>query len=66
MLIKTMDSTVEPTYVPQPNLPAVSRRLADTDRAETLIGFEAEVQLGEGLSRLVDWWRSEQLENERI
>jgi UDP-glucose 4-epimerase len=64
MLIKTMDSTLVPTYVPQPNRPAVSRRLADTSRAEALIGFDAKVQLGEGLARLVRWWRSEQQPNE--
>jgi UDP-glucose 4-epimerase len=62
MLIKTMDSTVEPVYIPQPNRPAVSRRLADTSRAENLIGFETRVSLGEGLSRLLDWWKSERQE----
>ncbi len=59
-LIKIMGSTVEPVCIEHKNITAVSRRLADTSTAETLIGFKAEVQLEEGLSRLVDWWRSEQ------
>ncbi len=61
-LIKMMGSTVEPTHVPQRKVNAVSRRLADTSRAEALIGFEAEVPLEEGLSRLVNWWRTERSE----
>jgi nucleoside-diphosphate-sugar epimerase len=32
--------------------------------AEALIGFKAEVQLEEGLSRLIEWWRSERQETE--
>jgi UDP-glucose 4-epimerase len=63
-LIKTMDSTVEPSYVPQRKVNAVSRRLADTSKAKALIGFEAEVQLEDGLSRLIEWWRFERQETE--
>ena len=37
----------------------VSRRLADTRRAREALGFEAEVDLEEGLQRLVEWWRAE-------
>ncbi len=58
-LIKTMDATVEPVHVPQRKVNPVSRRLADTTRAKTTLGFEAQVQLEEGLSRLVEWWRAE-------
>lgn len=58
-LIKTMDSTVEPVHMPQRKVNPVSRRLADTENAAKLLGFEAEVQLEEGLSRLVEWWRAE-------
>ena len=32
------------------------RRCLDTSRAKTLFGFEAEVDLEEGLRRTVDWW----------
>ena len=57
-LTKTMGGTIEPVCIDHKNITAVSRRLADTTRAENLIGFKAEIQLEEGLSRLVDWWRS--------
>ncbi|GMR02747.1 MAG: NAD-dependent epimerase/dehydratase family protein [Acidimicrobiia bacterium] len=63
-LIRAMGSTVEPTYVEQPNRPEVSRRLADTTKAKELIGFKTEVPLQEGLSRLIEWWRSERLQTE--
>lgn len=63
-LIKMMDSTVEPSYVPQRKVNAVSRRLADTSKATALIGFEAEVQLEDGLSKLIEWWRFERQETE--
>jgi UDP-glucose 4-epimerase len=63
-LIKTMHSTVEPVHMPQRTVNAVSRRLADTGRAEAQLGFKAQVQLEEGLSRLVEWWRAERSEAE--
>ena len=34
----------------------VTRRLADTSRAAQRLGFKAEVDLDEGLRRLVAWW----------
>ena len=58
-LIKTMGSNVEPIHAPARKVNAVSRRLADTSRAQDLLGFEAEVPLEDGLARLVDWWRSQ-------
>ena len=59
-LIKAMGSTVEPVHMPQRKVNPVPRRLADTSNAAKLLGFKAEVQLDEGLSRLVEWWRAEQ------
>jgi UDP-glucose 4-epimerase len=38
----------------------VERRLADTSAAAARLGFKAEVDLAEGLRRLVQWWRAEQ------
>lgn len=58
-LIKTMDSTIEPVHVPQRKVNPVPRRVADTSRAVVLLGFKANVDLEEGLSRLVAWWRTE-------
>jgi UDP-glucose 4-epimerase len=37
----------------------VHRRLADTSAAAARLGFKAEVELSEGLRRLVAWWRSQ-------
>jgi UDP-glucose 4-epimerase len=36
---------------------AVPRRLAETSRAQRLIGFQSRVSLEDGLRRLVAWWR---------
>jgi UDP-glucose 4-epimerase len=36
----------------------VARRSADIKRAKSLLGWEPRVQLGEGLTRTVEWWRS--------
>lgn len=45
-----------PQYGPARKVNPVSRRLADTAKAERLLGFKARVSLEEGLSRLVAWW----------
>jgi UDP-glucose 4-epimerase len=57
-LLKVMGSGLRPEYAPERSVNPVSRRLADTSKAERLLGFRAQVGLEEGLSRLVDWWRS--------
>lgn len=57
-LLKVMGSDLRPEYGPERSVNPVSRRLADTSKAERLLGFRAQVGLEEGLSRLVDWWRS--------
>lgn len=59
-LMKVMgaDPSMTPEYGPERKVNAVPRRLADTSKARDLLGFEAEVDLEEGLSRLVDWWRA--------
>ena len=38
---------------------SVTRRLASTDKAKRLLGFEAQVSLESGLRRLVKWWLTE-------
>jgi UDP-glucose 4-epimerase len=43
-------------YGPERSVNAVPRRLADTSKAERLLGFRAQVSLDEGLKRLVEWW----------
>lgn len=56
-LLKVMGSDLQPEYGPERKVNPVSRRLADISKAESLLGFKAEVGLEEGLTRLVDWWR---------
>jgi len=59
-LMKVMgaDPGMSPEYGPERKVNAVPRRLADISKARDLLGFEAEVDLEEGLRRLVDWWRA--------
>ncbi len=57
-LLKVMSSNLQPEYGPERTVNPVSRRLADTTKAEQLLGFKAQVNLEDGLSRLVDWWRT--------
>jgi UDP-glucose 4-epimerase len=49
-------------YGPARTVNAVSRRLADTTAARERLGFKAEIDMAEGLRRLVDWWQSERSE----
>jgi UDP-glucose 4-epimerase len=57
-LLKVMGSDLQPEYGPERKVNPVSRRLADTSKAERLLGFKAQIGLEEGLTRLVDWWRA--------
>jgi UDP-glucose 4-epimerase len=57
-LLKVMGSDLQPEYGPERAVNPVSRRLADTTKAEKLLGFNAQVGLEDGLSQLVDWWRA--------
>jgi UDP-glucose 4-epimerase len=58
-LLRIMGSSLQPEYGPERTVNPVPRRLADTRKAEQLLGFRARVSLDEGLRRLVDWWRQE-------
>lgn len=58
-LLRVMGSSLEPEYGPERNVNPVQRRLADTSKAERLLGFRSSVDLEEGLRRLVGWWASE-------
>jgi UDP-glucose 4-epimerase len=59
LLIEVMGSDVAIEYGPERSVNKVPRRLADTRLAREQLGFEAEIDLEEGLRRLVDWWRAE-------
>lgn len=56
-LLRVMDSDLRPEYGPERKVNPVSRRLADTSKAEKMLGFKATVDLDEGLRRLVEWWK---------
>lgn len=57
-LLKVMGSDLKPEYGPERTVNSVSRRLADTQKAEQMLGFKAVVGLEEGLATLVDWWQA--------
>jgi len=56
-LLKVMGSDLQPEYGPERSVNPVARRLADTRKAERLLGFKSAVDLEEGLARLVQWWQ---------
>jgi UDP-glucose 4-epimerase len=56
-LLWVMGSNLKPIYGPERKVNPVARRLADTSKAEKLLGFRATIGLEEGLKRLVEWWR---------
>jgi UDP-glucose 4-epimerase len=57
-LLKVMGSDLQPEYGPERTVNSVSRRLADTSKAERLLGFKSTVGLEEGLANLVEWWQA--------
>ena len=61
-LLRVMDSDLDCQYGPARKVNPVSRRLADTRKAAEMIGFRAQVDLEEGLRRLVEWWAADTLE----
>jgi UDP-glucose 4-epimerase len=64
-LLKVMGSDLQPEFGPERSVNSVRRRLADTERARELLGFDAHVDLASGLEQLVAWWVKES-ENGRL
>jgi UDP-glucose 4-epimerase len=58
-LLQVMDSDLSVVHGPPRAVNGVTRRLADLTLASERLGFDAEVGLLEGLTRLVTWWRGE-------
>jgi UDP-glucose 4-epimerase len=61
-LLGVMESELRPMYGPDRKVNPVSRRLADTRKAEEMLHFKAAVGLREGLERLVQWWQANTLQ----
>jgi UDP-glucose 4-epimerase len=57
-LSRVMGVSIPPEYGPPRAVNPVPRRLASTEKARRMLGFEAQVPLEDGLSRLVAWWRA--------
>jgi len=55
-LLEVMGSDLSIEFGPARAVNGVTRRLAETNRARDVIGFEAQIGLEEGLTRLVEWW----------
>jgi UDP-glucose 4-epimerase len=58
-LQKVMGSELPVEFGPPRGVNSVTRRLAEVSRAEKHLRWRAEVDLEEGLRRLVDWWQAE-------
>jgi nucleoside-diphosphate-sugar epimerase len=58
-LLEVMGSDLAVEFGPERAVNGVTRRLASIDAAERQLGWKPEVDLREGLGRLVDWWRAE-------
>ena len=61
-LLEIMGSDLQPEYGPERKVNAVPRRLASTEKAEQLLGFQAEISLREGMEKLVAWWQESRTE----
>ena len=61
MLSGIMGSSLAPQHRPARTVNGVTRRLAETAKAEQLLGFKARISLEEGLRERVGWWRSNTL-----
>ena len=48
-----------PEFAPERTVNPVPRRLASTEKAETLLGFKSAISLQQGLRDLVNWWHTE-------
>jgi UDP-glucose 4-epimerase len=65
-LQRVMGSIVPLEFGPPRGVNAVTRRLADISGAEARLGWKPEVDLDEGLRRLVAWWRSERAQTPEV
>lgn len=59
LLLQVMGSTLKPEYGPERKVNAVSKRLANVQKAKEMLAFEARVTLEEGLRKLLTWRQAE-------
>lgn len=61
IIIQLMGADIKPTYGVAPeNQTRVSKRIADTRKAEKELGFKAKISLKDGLQEFISWWKSQQ------
>ena len=58
-LLEVMGSDLSVEFGPARAVNGVTRRLASIDAAERHLGWKPDIDLADGLGRLVDWWRAE-------
>jgi UDP-glucose 4-epimerase len=58
-LLAVMESDLHLDYREERKVNAVQRRLADISKSRDMLGFEARIELDEGLQRLVSWWKTQ-------
>jgi UDP-glucose 4-epimerase len=56
---RVMGVKLAPEYGPARKATPVFRRLADTRKAERMLGFKSQFSLEDGLRKLVQWWSKE-------
>jgi len=59
-LAAAMGSTLQPEHRTERKVNPVPRRLADTQKAKQVLGFETAITIDDGLQTLVHWWQREQ------
>jgi len=60
LLVRVMGrESLSPHFESERKINPVARRLASTEAARQLLGFEAGIPLDQGLADLVEWWRSQ-------
>jgi UDP-glucose 4-epimerase len=60
-LLAIMGSPLKPEHAAERKVNPVPRRLADTSKAERMLGFRTRVSLDDGLRGVVGWWQQERL-----
>jgi UDP-glucose 4-epimerase len=60
ILLQVNNSSLEPKHMPENTINPVSRRLAEIDKAQKMLGFKPSIKLEEGLKNLSSWYFEKQ------